>query len=748
MMKTPSIGIRSAGTFALFLTAATLLGQYPRQFPELQNSRILRGGELLNMAQPNYLEALAAYYRKTPDQLRKQLTQDKSIRADRTGRLHYVCASRPIDPATGGGPTPSPGPFPYTQTFKLHSRPGAPLVVYLDFDGHTTSGTYWNSSYTNGSAIVSPSFSMDGDYANFSNTEHDTIQRVWMRVAEDFAPWEVDVCTEPPASVDALRRTSSTDVNYGVRVVVGGDSMTWLGVAAGGVAYLDCFDWDTDTPAFVFPAQLGNGNEKFVAEAASHEIGHTLGLSHDGTIDGTEYFAGTTTWAPIMGTGYYCDVVQWSKGDYTGASNTEDDLAMIRARIPLRSDQHGDDILRATPLGGTSPTGSGIIERTADADLFSFSTAAGPITLTANPAQVSPNLDIGLSLFDGAGNLIANTVNQIGMGSTLSLNVAQGTYYLAVDGVGTSAYSDYASLGQYSLAASLVGTTNQPPVAKISPTSATISGTAPFTVNFSGTGSSDPDGSIVAYDWDFGDGTTSTSPTPSKTYSTAGTFVASLVVFDNSGLSSSASITVSVTQGPQAPIAVTSSTTPLSGFAPLAVTFSSAGSYDPDGTITKYAWSFSNKTTATTANVSKSFSTPGTYTGTLTVTDNTGRTGTSTVSIVVKNPKIIYISDISMSVTGSLSLGYTGQANVTVKDVTGKLVGKVTTTGNWSNLVTVTGARATTGTSGSLLGVAVLKTSAIKKAGTFTFTPTNLSLSGYTYDKTLNLKTSGSINTP
>ncbi len=72
-------------------------------------------------------------------------------------------------------------------------------------------------------------------------------------------------------------------------------------------------------PALVFPERLGN-SDRYIAEAAAHECGHTLGLLHDGTTTGTEYYAGhgtgATGWAPIMGNGYYKSLTQWSKGEY------------------------------------------------------------------------------------------------------------------------------------------------------------------------------------------------------------------------------------------------------------------------------------------------------------------------------------------------------------------------------------------------------------------------------------------------
>jgi hypothetical protein len=103
------------------------------------------------------------------------------------------------------------------------------------------------------------------------------------------------------------------------------------GSSAGGVAYVGVFARYSGyySPAFVFARSLSN-NVKYIWEAVSHEVGHTLGLSHDGVSGGSAYYSGTANklWAPIMGASYYCAVTQWSKGEYAGASNGEDDMAV------------------------------------------------------------------------------------------------------------------------------------------------------------------------------------------------------------------------------------------------------------------------------------------------------------------------------------------------------------------------------------------------------------------------------------
>jgi hypothetical protein len=262
---------------------------------------------------------VAAWYGHTDEEFDALCFRDrKSLRSDRKGpHLHYFCEALP---AAGDTPPPAFGPYPYAQTFSLHSRPTATRVIYLDFTGHTTSGTVWNSSFAGGASVVTPPYDTDGNPSAFSTAEMDSIQHIWMRVSEDYAPFDVDVTTADPG-IEGLRKTSTTDNAYGVRACIGGSGTDWYGAQAGGVAYVGSFGWSDGTPAFIFSVALGNGYEKYVAEAVSHEVGHTLGLHHDGVIGGSAYFQGQNNWAPIMGVGYYADLVQFSKGEYSGANN-------------------------------------------------------------------------------------------------------------------------------------------------------------------------------------------------------------------------------------------------------------------------------------------------------------------------------------------------------------------------------------------------------------------------------------------
>ncbi|HEY9873928.1 MAG TPA: hypothetical protein V6D12_10855, partial [Candidatus Obscuribacterales bacterium] len=405
----------------------------------------------------------------------------QTVYTQQSTNLHIVgctcssCALPPVDPNLIKNQQPQQiepvsAALDLSQTFFLNSLVGANHTIYLDFNGHTTSGTFWNSSFTGGANIVTPAFDFDGNTASFSNAELERIHYIWQRVAEDFSPFNVNVTTQAPTDINDLTKSSTSDTRWGVRVAIGGSSYDWYKAEAGGVAYLTSFNWDSDTPTFVFDEQLTNGDEKFTAEAISHEVGHTLGLKHDGRLTPAEGYyyghgSGDTGWAPIMGAGYYQNLTQWSKGEYASANNTEDDLQIITTQngFGYRTDDTGSTIAtaKALTISGASVSGSGIIERNTDLDFYSFVTGAGSINLTINPFSRGPNLDIWAGLYNSDGTLITSSNPTDLLSASITANVAAGTYYLAIDGVGKgdplgTGYTDYGSLGQYSISGSII----------------------------------------------------------------------------------------------------------------------------------------------------------------------------------------------------------------------------------------------------------------------------------------------------
>lgn len=618
--------VKASVLVSLFATGfpATAQNAPDPVFPEMALGRSARGAAIIG-ALGNRLPEVARFYGMTEQAFGALCLRDRDLRVDPSGRLHYACQGTTANaPTAGNAGTNALLSYPSSQTFLLHSKPGLSRVIYLDFNGHTTSGTQWNTSYTAGAAFTTPAYDTDGNKTAFTESELANIQEIWKRISEDYAAWDADVTTEQPP-LESLRKTSSTDTAYGVRVVIGGSSYDWLGAGAGGVAYLGSYSWNTDTPTYVFPDQLGNGNPKFVAEAASHEAGHTVALKHDGKTDGTEYYQGHNGWAPIMGVGYYSNLTQFSRGEYTAANNTEDDTTIINGHIPRSTDLAGDDILTAVPLSGATVSATGLIQSRTDADLYKVNSGAGTLSFDVTPATPDANLDISLSLYDGSGNLLT-TANPASLGATLSMAVSGGTYYLAVDGIGSgtasTGYTDYGTLGQFRLSGTVPPPAGQPPVAVASQTTP-VSGLAPLTVNFSSAGSSDPEGSALTYDWDFGDGTSSAEANPTHLYSTAGTFTASLVVFDDTGLSGSASVIISA-QSPANVLYVSnismSKTVSNRGTQARAVVTvkDAAGNVKPNASVTG-TWSGLTSGTATVKTASN-----GTATFSSSVTKNSG----------------------------------------------------------------------------------------------------------------------------
>ncbi len=175
---------------------------------------------------------------------------------------------------------------------------------------------------------------------------------------------------------------------------------------------------------------------------------------------------------------------------------------------------------------------------------------------------------------------------------------------------------------------------NQAPTAVATATPDT--GQAPLSVSFSSALSTDNDGSIVSWFWDFGGGNQSTAANPNYTFATDGTYNVNLTVTDNDGATNTTTVQVVVDPVPNLLPTAVAAAVPSTVRQGLPVAFSSAGSIDPDGTIVGYAWDFGDGGTSTSANPSHTFALANTYTVQLTVTDNAGGTGTTTVQVVVE----------------------------------------------------------------------------------------------------------------
>lgn len=469
------------------------------------------------------------------------LANDDTARQDDHGFLYYV------DPA----PTPPDGlaqPMQprRSQSFTtsqaglsipvLNSRPGSTHTVYLDFNGVTLPATSGWANPPQGQAGIAAGtytgFTLDGS-ADFTQSEIDFIDKTWRIVAEKYAAFDVNVTTVDPGQA-ALTRTDSTDHAYGVQVVITDDPSPLSQICnsqCAGIAYNDLYDgwylgnlYNTAnySIAWVFSSQT-YGSAQMTALDASHEVGHTLGLNHDGGSANPNYYEGHANWVPIMGITNQNAVSQFSKGEYSGANNSQDDLAVIA----LNGDSHtagsllnADDFTTSagTPVGAADLSGQtsyaldGVISNAADDDLFAISrTCTGPLTVAAAGIGSGQALDIKLDLLDATGTTVLDTDDPAsgqdtsqpgdigflptGLDATTSVgSMDAGTVFrVRVDGVGSgnplnTGYSDYASIGQYHLAVSdctgaIPAVPGAPATASTTPdvraTTGTISWTAP-----------------------------------------------------------------------------------------------------------------------------------------------------------------------------------------------------------------------------------------------------------------------------
>lgn len=359
----------------------------------------------------------------------------------------------------------------------LQSRPEGIGVLYIDLDGEIVTDPEWNGGQSvNATAPV------------FSDPA--TIQKIWQEVSEAYAPFNINVTTDVSVYNNATpgRR---------MRIIV--TSNAWY--PAGGVAKLNSFQWSGTTPCWAFNGASNlDANIHLCAMTISHEFGHTFGLWHDGVLpanpnsnDIGAYYQGHMTpvggWGPIMGApfsfsgGYSIPIrpiVQWSKGDYAGTNvssaniftkgnNTQNDVGIIAGplnQVGYVPDDFADNeesaagIPQNPPNSGIISLTNGLIHSDSDVDVFRIDLQQGNLQVTAtNGTPISPTLKLRLTLINPdrvTTNLVSDSANRLT--TSFNTNLSTGTYYLRVEGVGTTTdtattngFVGYGSLGQYRL---------------------------------------------------------------------------------------------------------------------------------------------------------------------------------------------------------------------------------------------------------------------------------------------------------
>lgn len=170
---------------------------------------------------------------------------------------------------------------------------------------------------------------------------------------------------------------------------------------------------------------------------------------------------------------------------------------------------------------------------------------------------------------------------------------------------------------------------------------------------FDATGSSDPDGAIASYSWDFGDGTVASGAIVSHAYTRAGTYSVRLTVTDDDGASATSAMAVTVTSMP--PVARIAAPEPQLAGLPMA--FDGVGSSDPDGSVVGYTWDFGDGQSADGAQVSHAYSAPGNYIVALTVVDNDGVSASATATVEVRASRDGIVSLIDQVKAAKLNRG-------------------------------------------------------------------------------------------
>ncbi len=422
----------------------------------------------------------------------------------------------------------------------LSSRPSATAVLYIDFDGEVVTDPLWNGGNTIDAAP--------------SALTADQITTVWQRVKEDYAPFDIDVTTD-------ASRYASAPVGKRMRCIVTPTDLWYNNGNSGGVAYLRSFDQaGTGNFSATIPCWVFNTSIDGVAEATSHELGHTFNLAHDGrsTTPVQTYYGGHGTalvsWGPIMGASYGRTLTQWSKGEYALANNLQDDIAIIANAangFGFIPDEAGNTPTTAAALN--APSGNvnqtGLITTENDSDHFSFTTGGGTVTITATPAP-KPNLDILLQLLDASGNLLASSNPDTATNASLSTTVSAGNYFLKIRGTGrgdplADGYTAYGSVGTYTLTGSIPGASTLPAPVITSPAAAT--GTVGLAFSYQITASNNPTAYGLTGALPAGLAFNAATGLLSGTPSASGTFPFTLSATNATG-TGTASLTLTITQ--------------------------------------------------------------------------------------------------------------------------------------------------------------------------------------------------------
>lgn len=171
---------------------------------------------------------------------------------------------------------------------------------------------------------------------------------------------------------------------------------------------------------------------------------------------------------------------------------------------------------------------------------------------------------------------------------------------------------------------------NLPPVAQAEET---LLGEVGDVLTFDASASRDPDGQIVSYSWDFGDGTAGEGKSAQHIYNQKGTYTVVLQVADNLRATARFQATAVISQNARPTAVIDAPATSMVG---ESVRFTGSRSSDPDGQVVRFDWDLGDGAALSGAVVEHAFGSAGTFTVALTVTDDQGAAHTAEHTLTVQ----------------------------------------------------------------------------------------------------------------
>ena len=330
---------------------------------------------------------------------------------------------------------------------------------------------------------------------------------------------------------------------------------------------------------------------------------------------------------------------QWNFGDGTAVVDTG--TAASASHLFTRRGTYPVTLTVTSAAGSDSTTQTVTVDDPPTATFTPSASVAAPDATVSFDASASGPGDPGGTITDYSWNFGDGTPVDDTGGS------ADATHAFASPGIYTVALTTTDDLGVSTTATRQVTVDTPAAAVTISPATVVAPGTA---VSFDATGSTDPEGTIIDYSWNFGDGTpvddAGTSTSIQRAYASRGTYTVTLTVTNNFGQTNTTTHTLTVDDPPTA--AFTPSASVAAPGATVNFNASASAPGASGGTINDYSWNFGDGTpvddTSGTAAASHAYATPGTYTVTLTTTDDLGVTGTTTEQITVDAPTAAFTS--------------------------------------------------------------------------------------------------------